>query len=263
MLIGSNSNFFQQLSTASTAVATPTAPNAAPTATTTSPEKFTGQQKSSLAQAESGKGAGFLGRVSDFIGALDGGGPSKRDIKKAAEIRSELQVNQVPNRHQSLAADFVQFARTNNDCLIRSKAGLNLPGNITEKEKAAFSQSREIPQEVITFIEKNPAFLTEFIVNPGLGRGDLLQHNFAPNGQSNPPGTAPTYDQLRKYSTVFPTDATLEVFKDWLGQKFRAESSSPQGPPNGPLLNNLNNETLLRTLTPFPQALESALPTQK
>lgn len=261
MLIGSNSNFFQQLSAASTAVATPTqGSQPAPAATSTSPEKFAGQQKSSLAQAEAGKGSSFLGKLTDFIGALDGGGPSKRDIKKANEIRAELQVNEVPNRHQSLAATFTRFAETNNACFNAIKAGHSLPPNITDKEKAAFADSREIPKEAIAFIQKNPKFLTEFLVNPGLGRGDLMQHNFAPNGQSNPTGTSPIYDQLRNYSDIFPTDATLEVFKDWMGQKFRAESSSDKGPLDGPLLNNLNNETRLRTLTPYPQIILSGLP---
>lgn len=31
-----------------------------------------------------------------------------------------------------------------------------------------------------------------------------MQHNFAPNGQSNPTGTSPIYDQLRNYSDIFP-----------------------------------------------------------
>lgn len=82
MLIGSNSNFFQQLSVASTAVATPHQVHKRPPQPQPPVPKNLRANKSSLAQAEAGKGSSFLGKLTDFIGALDGGGPSKRDIKK-------------------------------------------------------------------------------------------------------------------------------------------------------------------------------------
>ncbi len=209
MLIGSNSNFFQQLSAASTAVATPAqGSQTAPAATTTSPEKFAGQQKSSLAQAEAGKSSSFLGKVTDLFDQIGGGDPGK----KANKIRANQPLNQVKNGHQAIGELYIKFVKDTNHYADQIKEGHNT--DLTPKGIEAFKTP--ISTDIIRFIKANPQFITEYIANPAINRDDMLQHNFHPDGKVH-------YSRDYTYQDLFPTEQSERAFQSWMGDMFKKD----------------------------------------